>query len=57
MKRREFLKRSALIVSSFAITKKGFVQDVHKGHEMPHDMMMHRPTGWADPDIKFSTLK
>jgi len=57
MKRREFLKKSALIVGSLALTKKGFAQDVHKGHEMPsvpHDMRMHLPAGWADPNIKLS---
>jgi FtsP/CotA-like multicopper oxidase with cupredoxin domain len=54
MKRREFLKSAALVVGSLAMTKKGLAQEVHKEHEMPHDIRMHMPTGWADPNIKLS---
>ncbi len=57
MKRRDFLKKSALALGALAITKDGAAQDVHKGHEMPpvpHDMKMHMPLGWTDPNIKLS---
>lgn len=57
MERRNFLKKFAFILSSFAITQKGFSQDVHKGHEMPskaHDMKMHTLRDWAAPDKRLS---
>lgn len=50
MDRREFLKKSAFALGSIAVVKDSFAQDAHKGH----DMMMHMPAGWADPNIKIS---
>lgn len=57
MKRRDFLKKSAFVLGALAAAKEGLAQDVHNGHEMPsvpHDMRMHMPLGWADPNIKLS---
>jgi hypothetical protein len=57
MKRRDFLKKSALVLGSLAVAKEGLAQDIHKGHEIPsvpHDMKMHMPVGWADPNIQLS---
>lgn len=58
MNRRDFLKKSAFVLGALAATKEGLAHDVHKEHEMPsmpHDMNMHMPLGWADPNIKLST--
>jgi hypothetical protein len=57
MKRRDFLKKSAFVLGSLLAVKEGFAQDIHKGHEMPpmpHDMKIHMPLGWADPNIELS---
>lgn len=58
MNRRDFLKKSAFALGAITAAKDGLAQDMHKGHEMPsvlHDMRMHVPTSWADPNIKLSS--
>jgi len=66
MKRRDFLKRSALTLGAIAFTgKEAMAQKIREGHNMPgmiHDgmemkpeqMIMHEPIGWADPNITIS---
>lgn len=64
MKRRDFLKKSALTLGAVALTgKEVLAQEEHKEHKMPqmvheppvkHEMKMHEPMGWADPNIKLS---
>ena len=66
MKRRDFLKKSFLAVGAIAAAAKEALAQEHKGHAMPgmvhepggkgmkHDMKMHEPLGWADPNIKLS---
>jgi hypothetical protein len=64
MRRREFLKRSALTLGSIAVGGKEILaQETHKEHPMPgmvhepmrhEEMKMHEPLGWADPNIKLS---
>lgn len=55
MDRREFLKKSALALGSLTIATEGLAQNKGNGiPQMHHDMMMHMPAGWADPNIKVS---
>ncbi len=67
MKRRDFLKKTALTLGAIAVAgKEALAQDIHKEHKMPgmvheppakdmkHGMKMHEPIGWADPKIKVS---
>ncbi len=59
MKRRDFLKKSALTFGAIAFTGKKALSQEHKAHDsmansVIHDMRMHMPVGWADPHIKLS---
>src|SRR3972149_10006391 len=63
MKRRDFLKRSALTLGAIAFTgKEAMAQKIREDHNMPgmihegmemkpEQMIMHEPIGWADPNI------
>ncbi len=68
MKRRDFLKKTALTVGAIAVgVKEVMAQDIHKEHKMPgmahephakdmkHEMKMHEPIGWANPKTKVSS--
>src|SRR4030043_2085155 len=66
MKRRDFLKRSALTLGAIALTgKEAMAQEMREGHPMPgmvhegmemkrEEMYIHKPLGWADPNITLS---
>ncbi len=58
MDRRDFLKKSAIALSSVVIAKNTSAQNIQQKHALMPDkdmhMMMHAPAGWADPHIKIS---
>jgi FtsP/CotA-like multicopper oxidase with cupredoxin domain len=66
MKRRDFLKNSALTLGAIAVGGREVIgQEMQKGHAMPgmahegmevkrEEMMIHEPIGWADPGITIS---
>lgn len=66
MKRRDFLKKSAMALGALTIGKEVLAREIHKEHKMPgmaheptaramkHKMKMHEPVPWADPGIKLS---
>lgn len=67
MNRREFLEKTALTLGVIAVGgKESMAQEIHKDHkihdmvnehpakDMKHEMKMHEPIGWADPNIKIS---
>ncbi|MEW6417149.1 MAG: copper oxidase [Nitrospirota bacterium] len=66
MKRREFLKKSALTLGAVVFSgKEVMAQMMHEGHKIPgmvhegmdmkrKEMFIHKPLGWADPNIKIS---
>lgn len=66
MKRRDFLKKSALSLGAIAIGgREAAAQGLHEDHPMPgkahgamemqyEHMLIHEPAGWSDPDIRVS---
>src|SRR4030042_6738883 len=66
MKRRDFLKKSALTLGAIANGGKGVrAQEMREGHSMPgmvhegmdmkrEEIFIHEPLGWSDPNIKIS---
>jgi len=66
MKRRDFLKKTALTLGAMAIGgKEAMAQKMQEGHSMPgmvhegmemkqEEMYIHKPLGWNDPNITIS---